>query len=489
MRAPLQRRAHAAKLSDMASIPAAPVMARHPSVPQRTASGRAARARVPRAIHGDWEASEARRDPVEVLEADALTSVPDLLPIRYGRMLISPFTYFRGAAAVMAADLESTPTSGFIAQLCGDAHLSNFGGFASPERDLIFDINDFDQTAPGPWEWDVKRLAASVEIAGRDRGLRRRERRAAVRATVRTYREAMREFAAATNLAVWYSRLDAAGILSGFGGDASQSRRKAFESTVERARTKDSVRAVAKLTHRVGGELRIVSDPPLITPVEELVADESADGIEAAVQELLIAYAGTLRSSHRALLESYRYVHMARKVVGVGSVGTRAWIVLLAGRDEHDPLVLQVKEAQASVLEPYNGTAAPDNNGRRVVDGQLLMQAASDILLGWLRTTGIDGEPRDFYVRQMWDWKVSAEVERMSAAALLTYGQICGWTLARAHARTGDRVAIAAYLGGGGAFDDALATFATAYADQNERDYAALEVAARSGRVPVRRGL
>jgi uncharacterized protein (DUF2252 family) len=468
----------------MATATSAPEQAGHPSVEERARRGRAARAEVPRLSYGEWRAPAGRSDPVAILERQALTRVPELVPIRYGRMLVSPFAFFRGAAAVMAADLATGPRCKPDVQLCGDAHLSNFGGFASPERDLVFDINDFDETAVGPWTWDVQRLAASVEIAGRERDLRGRERRGAVRATVRAYREAMRGFAADTNLAVWYSRLDAAGILAGAGRRAGA----ALERSAAKARTKDSVRAVAKLTHRVDGRLRIVSDPPLITPVEELV-DGSADTLEDAVLGLLRAYGETLSPSRRGLLESYRYVHLAHKVVGVGSVGTRAWIVLLTGRDEADPLMLQVKEAQASVLEPYTQSAGPANNGRRVVEGQLLMQAASDIFLGWLHTTGIDGKPRDFYVRQLWDWKRSAEIERMSAADLLLYGQMCGRTLARAHARSGDRVAIAAYLGGGTAFDDALAAFAAAYADQNELDYAALDAAARTGRVAARHGL
>jgi uncharacterized protein (DUF2252 family) len=424
-----------------------------------------------------------------VLAEQAIDRVEELVPIRHGRMLTSPFAFFRGAAAIMAADLAPTPVSGLRVQLCGDAHLSNFDGFASPERDLVFDVNDFDETLPGPWEWDFKLLAASMEIAARENGFKRSQRHRSVLATVRAYREAMRSFAAMRNLDVWYSRRDTAAILAEAGERVDRHRREMFERRTAKARTKDSVRAFTRLTTVVDGESRIVADPPLIVPIGDLLPDQAADALREQIRELLRAYQGSLRSDSRRLLETYRYVDLARKVVGVGSVGTRAWIVLLLGADDADPLVLQVKEAVESVLEPYAGAARQRNHGKRVVEGQWLTQSSSDILLGWLRVLGVDGVERDYYVRQLWDWKVGAEVELMSPARLSVYGTICGWTLARAHARSGDRVAIAAYLGSGKAFDRAVAAFAETYADQNERDYAALEEAARDGRIAAERGV
>jgi uncharacterized protein (DUF2252 family) len=399
-------------------------------------------------------------------------------------MLESPFAFFRGAAAVMASDLARTPVSGYMVQLCGDAHLSNFGGFGAPDRRLVFDLNDFDETLPGPWEWDVKRLAASIAIAGRDLGYRRRDRRGTVLAMVRRYREAMREFAKLSNLGVWYARLDVESVLDRWQEGVSRKRQRKVQKGIAKAQSKDSMRALRRLTHRVNGDLRIVSDPPLIVPIEELEpAAEDAAAAETAVESLLRAYRKTLQGSGRHLLGSYRYAHLARKVVGVGSVGTRAWIVLLLGRDDDDPLFLQVKEAEASVLEPFAGHSRFANHGRRVVEGQWLMQAASDLALGWIHVTGIDGVARDFYVRQLWDWKASVDVEGMAPTDLGTYSEICGWTLARAHARSGDRVGIASYLGGGDAFDRAIAEFAEGYADQNELDYARLEAAVEEGRI------
>jgi uncharacterized protein (DUF2252 family) len=421
-------------------------------------------------------------------EEDA-TRVPELVPIRYGRMLVSPFTFYRGAAALMAGDLAGTPVSGLTVQLCGDAHLSNFGVYAAPDRRLVFDLNDFDETLEGPWEWDVKRLAASLEIAGRDRGFRRRERRAVVAAATRAYREAMRRFATMRTLDVWYARLDIEDVM------AKQSRAirpadiRATRRNVAAAKGKNSLRAVAKLTRRVNGTVRIVSAPPLVVPIGELLPDADARDVEAEVRGLLARYQRSLSPDRRHLVGSYRFVDMARKVVGVGSVGTRAWIVLLEGRDGADPLVLQAKEAEASVLERHLGPSRYKNHGERVVRGQRFMQAASDIFLGWERVTGLDGEVRDFYVRQLWDGKGSAVVEAMDPVRLSTYGQLCGWTLARAHARSGDRVAIAGYLGGGTAFDTAVAAFADAYADQNERDYRALQAAGTDGRITVEAGL
>jgi uncharacterized protein (DUF2252 family) len=453
----------------------------------RSARGKAARADVPRSAHSRLEVDD--RDPVALLEEQSASRVPELVPIRYGRMLASPFAFYRGAAKQMAHDLARTPRTTLTVQLCGDAHLSNFGGFASPERSLVFDLNDFDETLPGPFEWDVKRLAASFEIACRNRGLDEAARRATVLAVVRAYREAMRDFAAMANLDVWYSRLDADAIAARLQAELPK-RAKVLDRAVAKAYTKDSMRAFAKLTHVVDGELRIVSDPPIVVPAEELVDDVSSAELHLAVRDLIRAYSATLQSDRRELLESYRFVHLARKVVGVGSVGTRAWIALLIGRDEGDPLFLQVKEAQASVLEAHLRRSKHRNAGKRVVEGQRLMQATSDILLGWIRATGgLDGVQRDFYVRQLWDWKASVDPETASTKGLDLYAEICGWTLARAHARSGDRIAIASYLGKGEVFDQALAEFAAAYADVNERDYALLESAAKDGRIEVLPGV
>ena len=413
----------------------------------------------------------------------------DLVPIRHGRMLASPFAFFRGSAALMAADLAETSRSGLTVQLCGDAHLSNFGGFASPARELVFDINDFDETARGPWEWDVKRLAASVAIAGRDVGLAPAARHDAVEAAVRSYREAMRRFATMRNLELWYARLDAARILSHVGDRVTAQERKGFERRVAGARTKDHLRAMSKLAQRVDGEVRIVSRPPRIVPVEEMFPATASEEIEEQMRSLLRAYRRSLPVERRHLLEGYRYRHMARKVGGVGSVGTRTWIVLLTGRDGDDPLFLQVKEARPSVLERYTVRDRARNHGQRVVLGQRLMQVDTDIFLGWLRATATDDTARDYYVRQLWDWKLGADVELMSPTRMAVYGTLCGWTLARAHARSGDRVAIGAYLGSGKAFDRAIGAFAEAYADQNERDHAELEKAARAGRIAAERGV
>jgi uncharacterized protein (DUF2252 family) len=454
----------------------------HRSPAERVAAGKRARAKAPRSSHEAWDPPADRPDPIEILERQAATRVPDLVPIRYGRMLTSPFAFYRGTAAVMAADLATTPVSGLRAQLCGDAHLSNFGAFASPDRRLVFSINDFDETLPGPWEWDVKRLGASFALAGRERGFSKKQRRAVLLTALRQYREAMRTFAGMGNLDVWYARLDVESLLEQLSQIARPKELKKVEKNIAKAQTKDSLKALARLTERVDGELRIVRDPPLIVPIEDLLEAEQ-DELEAGVRELLETYKRSLKADRRHLLDSYRYVHLAHKVVGVGSVGTRAWIVLLAGRDDGDPLFLQCKEAEASVLEPYAGKSRYKNHGARVVQGQWLMQAASDILLGWLPTVGIDGRQRDFYVRQLWDWKRSADVESMSPKAMTIYGRMCGWTLARAHARSGDRIAIGAYLGSGDAFDRAIADFSELYADQAEKDYKALADAVKEGRV------
>jgi uncharacterized protein (DUF2252 family) len=389
----------------------------------------------------------------------------------------------------MAADLADGPRTGLHAQLCGDAHLSNFGIFAAPDRRLVFSINDFDETLPGPFEWDVKRLAASFAVAGRDRGFDDATRRSVVMTAVREYREAMARFAEMRNIDVWYTRLDLAGIVETFGASMSGKQMKRFQSNVAKVRTKDSMRALSKLCRTVDGELRIVGNPPLVTPIEDVLPGAEQDELEDVVRRMIRTYRRTLPRDRRNLLESYRYVHAARKVVGVGSVGTRAWILLMAGRDDRDPLFLQFKEAQASVLEPYLGKSEFSQHGQRVVEGQRMMQAAPDIMLGWERIVAIDGVTKDFYIRQLWDAKGSAEVELMSPSALDVYGRICGWTLARAHARSGDRIAISAYLGKGDCFDRAMASFAEAYADQNERDYNTLQEAAASGRVSVETGV
>jgi uncharacterized protein (DUF2252 family) len=442
---------------------------------------------VPRQVHGDWEPSPSRPDPIDVLEEQAKTRVSDLVPIRYGRMLYSPLAFYRGAAALMAADLADGRRTGLHAQLCGDAHLSNFGIYAAPDRRLVFSVNDFDETLPGPFEWDVKRLAASFAVAGRERGFSSKVR-AVINAEVgRSYRTAMRQFAAMRNLDLWYARLDVEDVARGVRRQASGAQRKRTQKEVQHARTKDSLRAFAKLTHVVDGEPRIISDPPLIVPVEELVDD--ADAVRESIRIAIRTYRGTLADDCRRLLERFRFVHAARKVVGVGSVGTRAWIVLLLGRDDEDPLFLQAKEAHASVLAPYLGKSRFSTHGHRVVEGQRLMQSASDILLGWIRTDGFDGVERDFYIRQLWDEKGSANAAVMNRRTLSEYARLCGSTLADAHARSGDGVAIAAYLGTNGTFDRAIAAFAESYADQNERDYAALKEAAESGRVKAETGV
>jgi uncharacterized protein (DUF2252 family) len=458
------------------------------TVAERTELGKQARSRVPRSRHAKWEPAKDRPDPIEVLERQAATRLRELVPIRYGRMLSSPFAFYRGSAAIMAADLAAGPDSGLRVQLCGDAHLSNFGAFAAPDRRLVFDLNDFDETLPGPWEWDVKRLVASFAIAARENGLDRKERRSIVRTAAREYRERMRQLAAARNLDVWYVRLDVRAVAEELDRVASRTLMRRFERNVAKARAKDSLRALDRLTHSVDGAPRIVSDPPLIVPVEEL-ADERPETIEREVRGLLRTYRESLEHDRRQLLDGFRFLHLAQKVVGVGSVGTRAWIVLLVGRDEADPLFLQFKEADPSVLEPYAGASRYENQGERVVRGQRLMQAASDIFLGWLPTVGLDGRPRDFYGRQLWDGKRSIDVESLNAEGFEIYARACGFTLARAHARSGDRIALAAYLGSGDAFDRAMSEFAELYADQAERDHAALAEAAKSGRITAEEGL
>jgi len=451
--------------------------------------GRAARGTTPRSAHGDWAPAPARPDPVAVLTAQAASRVQELVPIRYGRMLVSPFTFYRGAAAIMAADLAATPDSGIFVQACGDAHISNFGGFAAPDRRLIFGPNDFDETLPGPWEWDVKRMAASAEIAGRDVGLPGERRRWIVTDCVREYREGMRAFAKESHLDVWYERINASELVDRFGGRLGAKGRIVFAKPFARARRKTSLRAVKKLTERVDGELRFRSVPPLLVPLRELFDPAGARDETSWVQELLDEYVASLEPDHRYLFGTYRFVDMARKVVGVGSVGTRAWVFLLVGREGKDPLVLQAKEAQPSVLEPYLGASEFENNGERVVRGQQISQAVSDIFLGWQRSEGLGGEAHDFYVRQLWDWKASADLSALSESGLHAYSRACGWSLARAHARSGDRLAIAAYLGRGSNFDRAIARFSAAYADQNERDHQRLADAVAAGEVLAESGI
>ena len=456
---------------------------------ERAAKGKAARAKVPRSSLGEWEPAPGRRDPVDVLEEQAQTRVPELVPIRYGSMLVSPFTFYRGAAALMAADLADAPRTGLEVQLCGDAHLSNFGAFAAPDRRLIFGVNDFDESLPGPFEWDVKRLVASFAVAGRDRGFSGKQRKQVNLAVARSYREAMRDFARMRALDLWYARLDVEDVAREWSSQASSKQVKRFDRNLAKARSKDSMRAFDRLTRLDDGEPRIISDPPLIVPIEELVSAEQRAALDDTIRSVIRSYRRTLTADRRHLLERFRYVHAARKVVGVGSVGTRAWIVLMLGEDNADPLFLQLKEAQVSVLEPYLGKSSHANHGQRVVEGQRLMQSASDIMLGWFRTDGIDGVQRDFYIRQLWDGKGSALVEAMNPVMLAAYGQICGWTLARAHARSGDSAAIARYLGSGDSFDRAMATFAETYADQNDADYAALRRAVDAGTIAIEAGL
>ena len=462
----------------------------HLSVAERIARGKAARKEVPRARHALFEPLSTRADPVELLERQAKTRVPELVPIRYGRMLVSPFTFYRGAAMIMAHDLAATPRSGLRVQCCGDAHLSNFGVFASPERRLMFDVNDFDETLPGPWEWDVKRLAVSMLIAARDNGFRAKDQDQIVLDSVGRYRTAMAEFAGMKDLDVWYSHLDIGSAIQEFGSQFKPRVVKRAEKQIAKARTKDSMTAFAKLTHVVDGKVQIVDQSPLIVPIEQLAQGQARERLFDELHQLLRGYRDTLEFDRRELLEHFDLTDFARKVVGVGSVGTRAWIALLLGRDSQDPLFLQIKEAEASVLEEFLGPSEFPNHGERVVVGQRLMQATSDIFLGWLHVdAGLDGQARDFYVRQLKDWKGSAEIEQMVPEGMATYGNLCGWTLARAHARSGDRIAIAAYLGKGDSFDRAIVEFSKAYADQNQRDYQELAAAVKSGRITAETGL
>jgi uncharacterized protein (DUF2252 family) len=489
----------------------------HPSLADRRAEGRDARDRVPPSSHSGWHPADSRPDPVALLEEQNKTREPDLVPVRHGRMMFSPFTFYRGAAKIMAADLKDTPVAGLDAQLCGDAHLSNFGMFASPERHLMFDLNDFDETLPGPFEYDVKRMVASFTIAARNNGFGKADTRAVALAAVAAYREAMRDFAQMSTMDIWYAHYDEdslrtqiQGAMAGLTTEVKQDTKakagkkkekrdvkeekvarkavKHAQKNVEKAHTRDSVQALSKLCEVVDGQYRIVSQPPVIVPARDLLDTFglSPDEVMPLIHDQLRAYRATLQYDRRLLLEKFQVVDAARKVVGVGSVGTRAFIVLLQGRDEHDPLFLQIKEATSSVLEAYLPKSRFRQHGERVVQGQRMMQAVSDIYLGWTKGRDVN---RNFYWRQLRDMKGSALVETMAPLTLTYYGRLCGWTLARAHARSGDPVAIAAYLGDGDAFDQSIVDFCERYADQNQRDYDEFVGAIRAGRLEAVEGV
>jgi len=468
-------------------------MGEQSSAEERAARGKAVRKQVPLESHAEFRVS-ASRDPVGLLTGQAEGRVPELVPIRHGRMLVSPFSFYRGAALIMAADLAQTAATGLSVQLCGDAHLSNFGAYASPERRLVFDINDFDETLPGSFEWDVKRLATSFVVAGRDNGFSAKRCRSVVLDAVRSYRETMREFAGQPILAVWYARLDIEDVVAHYRATLSSAERKrrkadlkAAEAQLAKAHTRDNLQAIGKLTTVVDGSRRIVSDPPLVVPVADLASVDSAVVLDR-LQELVTGYRDTLQADRRHLLDHFRLTDAAHKVVGVGSVGTRAWILLLEATVEDEALLLQAKQAGPSALTDYAAPSEHVNQGERVVVGQRLMQAASDIFLGWLRAETADGE-QDYYVRQLRDWKMSADIEDLNPEAMKLYARLCGWTLARAHARSGDRFAIASYLGKSDRFDHAVTDFATTYADQNDRDHTALANAVTTGRVQAHTGV
>ncbi len=461
------------------------------SAAERVARGKAARTAVPRERQAEFDRPSGRPEPVALLEDQAQSRLPELVPIRYGRMLASPFAYFRGAALPMASDLATAPTSGLVVQACGDAHLSNFGVFATPERKFLFSVNDFDETLPGPWEWDVKRLAASLEIAARENAFSRAQRRQVVTGAARRYREAMRTFAGMRNLDLWYIRADLDLVRKEFLPQMSELSRKRLAQALSKAHTRDSMLAFSKLCGEIDGQVRIIADPPLIMPLTHLLpGEEERTDFQRQVDELFEQYRRTLQGDRQFLLQRYRIADMARKVVGVGSVGTRCWIFLFQNPEGTDPLFLQLKEAQQSVLAPFCGSSRYANHGQRVVEGQRLIQAASDIFLGWARAEKwLDGRPHDFYIRQLWDWKFSLDIEVMKPTGMQIYGELCAWTLARSHARSGDAIAMAAYLGGATVFEEAIADFAAAYADQNETDYETLNTAALTGRIIAHRGL
>ena len=462
---------------------AASMLGSHATPAERTARGREARAKIPRSRHGVYAPSPRRPDPVALLENQAATRVSELVAVRHGRMLVSPFAFYRGAALVMAADLASMPNVGIRAQICGDAHLSNFGAFASPERRMIFDVNDFDETLPGPWEWDLKRLVASLAVAGRTNGYAKGDRRSIVLAAAAQYRTAMSEFAGMPMIDVWYSHADADELLLQVKRDIPPAEYKELTHELTAARRRDNERALSKLTRVIDGTPRFTSDPPLIVPVFELYPKLEAERVQHIVLEILRGYRATLSRDRQHLLEAYRFIDLARKVVGVGSVGTRAWVLLFLGRDTADPLVLQAKEAERSVLERFLEPSEYANHGERVVSGQRLMQAVSDIFLGWNRIREPDGKQHDYYIRELRDWKWSPDIASLSIEAMTVWGRLCAWTLAHGHARSGDCIAIASYLGQSDAFDRAMASFAEVYADQNERDYVIFEQAVKSGRI------
>ncbi|MGY1698055.1 DUF2252 domain-containing protein [Geodermatophilus sp. SYSU D00766] len=472
--------------------PAAPVDTPHtrrPTPRERRAAGKALRAGAPLAAHAVLSRTPASPDPLTLLEEQAADRLPELAPIRYGRMLSSPFAFYRGAARVMAADLAGAPASGLSVQMCGDAHVSNFGLYGSPERRLVFDANDFDETLPGPFEHDVKRLVASLVIAARGKGIGRRQRRALAVAAGARYREAMAQFAGMRDIDVWYSHIDADDLQQRLAPQLDDKPRRRLARALEKARTRDTLQAFGKLTEVVDGRLRLRAEPPLLVPLRDLVPEPEEQQLAAAFGGLIGQYRRSLQSDRRTLLERYAFVDMARKVVGVGSVGTRCWVVLLVGRDEDDPLLLQVKEAAPSVHAEFVGRSRYSNQGQRVVAGQRLMQQASDVFLGWQRSAGIDGVERDFYVRQLRDWKGAFEIDELRPAGLQSYGELCAWCLARAHARSGDRIAIAGYLGSSAAFEEALADVAEAYADVNDGDHGRLAEAVSAGRVQATTGV
>ena len=459
------------------------------TVAERQARGNARRSEVSLESLAAWSPPATREDPVAILERQAAHRAPELVPIRYGRMLVSPFAFYRGGAGIMAADLSTTPTGGLRAQLCGDAHLLNFGIFDTPERALVFGLNDFDETLPGPIEWDLKRLAVSMEVAGRDLGFDQIQREHVVVATVQAYREALLEFAEMRNLDVWYARMSADDLRQRLATLADRASAKEAKKRLEKALRRDHLHAFERHLRVEDGQPRFISNPPVLVPAEEMLVGEARERYVEVIQTFLHKYRASLSPERQLLMEGYRFVSLARKVVGVGSVGTRAWVVLMQGRDAADPLLLQLKEAQPSVLAPYAGATDFTCEGHRVVEGQRLMQAASDHLLGWYDLRALDGEHRDFYVRQLWDGKASIEVEHLTDKGLAVYGQACGWTLARGHARSGDRVALGAYVGEDPGFDQAIAAFAAAYADTNDADHARLAEAETSGEVEVVHGV
>ncbi len=471
----------------------------HPTTAERRARGKDLRKQVSPSSHEKWKPAADRPDPVDLLEEQNARREPDLVPVRHGRMMVSPFTFYRGAAGIMAADLRDTPRAGLTVQLCGDAHLSNFGVFASPERTLLFSLNDFDETLPGPFEYDVKRMAASFTIAARNNGFSKADARDATLASVSAYHEAMAEFAEMGVMEIWYAHLTEAEIMASIRGlerevkgktqkKVAKAGAKRAAAIAAKAHTRDSLSALSKLAERVDGTYRIASQPPVVVPARDLEKTYgiSSDELQHAIHLQFREYRATLQHDRRHLLERFELVDMARKVVGVGSVGTRAFILLLQGRDESDPLFLQVKEATASVLEDHLPRSVYRQPGQRVVEGQRMMQAASDIYLGW--TKGHE-QGRFLYWRQLRDMKGSAVVESMSPLALSFYGRQCGWTLARAHARSGDPIAIATYLGKSDKFDQAIVDFSERYADQNERDYEEFVGAVKSGRLAALQGV